>query len=593
MSASSIAILPFVNLSNDPDQEYFGDGLAEEIINALTRVEGLLVTARTSSFAFKGRAVGIQEIGQQLGVANILEGSIRVAAGRVRITAQLVSVENGYHLWSENFDRLLDDIFVVQDEISLLIADKVRENSAHFDIADQLVPVPEISPAAYQQFLRARYLVQRFNVDEVQRGIAMLETLTVEQPRFSLPFLMLNYAYTFMGAFGVMPAEDAFARARHYLDQVPEIEVESAEYQLRVSGLVYWQDWDTPKALGHLYKALQQQPGNAEIHLWIGVCYATLSQFEMAQRHLDTALKLDPFSPLLHDFKGVGYYFEERYDLAVECFQRCIAIDPNFHMAHINWGAAELMQGKLESGMRRFQNLPPSGQSDLSTLGGVTLAHAMLGNELQTMAGIRQLEAALDSAVGDRAHFFLILTYTHLGEHEKALDLLEEAIERRMSMLIALQVEPFLKTLRTTPRYQAIMKAVVGQGTPSRIIEQPKISPVSTVDMEHLERLMEEQQPYLDPQLSLRKLAELANYHPNYLSRLINESTGGNFAEYTNTYRLRAFAHMAQNPSKQQLTLLAIAYECGFNSKTVFNTFCKKRTGMTPSAFWKSLLKKS
>ncbi|MEL7246788.1 MAG: helix-turn-helix domain-containing protein [Bacteroidota bacterium] len=589
MPGSSIAILPFVNLSNDPEQEYFGDGLAEEIINALTQIQGLQVTARTSSFAFKGQAIDIRQIGRELGVANVLEGSIRIAGQRVRITAQLINVADGYHLWSENYDRLLDDIFVVQDEISLLIADRIRENSAHFEIADQLVPIPQVDTAEYQQFLQARFQIQKFNRDDVLKGIQMLEALSQRQPNFVAPLLQLGLAYIFMGAFGVLPSVQAFDQARHYLGKVPEKERGQAEYQLRLAGLIYWQEWDLPAAYALLQKVLLKQPGHAEAHLWAGVCMATMEQFLVAHDHLDTALKLDPFSPLMHDFKGAAFYFEGQYEKAIAYFRRCLSLDPNFHMSHVNWAAAELMQGDIQAGLQRFQNLPPSGLSDLSTLGGVTLAQAMTGESEMVMEGIRQLEAALDSPLADRAYFFLILIHTTLEAYEKALDVLAVAVRKRVSMVVMLLLEPFLSPLRKHPRFAVILKEIQRQPDPVLPTTPLKLSPADEEDMRKLEALMQKQTPYLDAQLSLRKLAALAGHHPNYLSRLINECTGHNFAEYTNSFRLAAFAEKAQNPENQKLTLLALAYECGFNSKTVFNTYCKKATGLTPSAYWKSL----
>ena len=589
MAGNSIAILPFVNLSNDPEQDYFGEGLAEEIINALTKIDGLLVTARTSSFAFKGRAMDIRKIGQQLGVANVLEGSIRVVGQRVRITAQLIHVEDGFHLWSDNFDRLLDDIFAVQDEISLLIADKIREHSSHFEIADHLVTIPQVPAAVYQDYLRARHLVHKLNRDDVQKGIGILENLTEAYPHFAAPFLQLCFAYTFMGGFGVLPASYAFARSRSFLSRVPAIEKQSPEYLLRLAGLAYWQDWNLPEALDYLEQVLRQQPGNAEAHLWMGVCLATIGRFDTAHAALDRAMLLDPFSVLIHDFKGVTHYFAGEYEEAIAYFRRCLALDPNFHMSHINWAAAELMQGKLQAGLQRFQNLPPSGQGDLSILGGTLLAKAMQGDLQEVYAKLPLLEAALDTEVGDRAYFFLILIYTTLNQHEKALSLLEEAVRSRMSMLIALPVEPFVKPLHAYPVFQQIVGQLKQLPEQEHATQAEKAPLTNSADMDALDQLMCTQQPYLDPQLSLRKLAALAGHHPNYLSRLINECTGKNFAEYTNTYRLQAFARSAEDPAKQQLTLLALAYECGFNSKTVFNTFCKKATGLTPGAYWKSL----
>ena len=172
----SIAVLPFVNMSANPDNEYFSDGITEEIINALTTIQGLKVIARTSSFAFKGKNVDIRAIGNQLGVNTILEGSVRKVKSRVRITAQLINTKDGTHFWSKNFDRELTDIFALQDEISLLIADKIRENFGHMDIQDHLVPTKAVNIESYELYLKGRYFFFKWNLVLLHlRSLMMLE----------------------------------------------------------------------------------------------------------------------------------------------------------------------------------------------------------------------------------------------------------------------------------------------------------------------------------------------------------------------------------------------------------------------------------
>ena len=183
-SQKSIAVLPFLNLSRDPDNEYFSDGITEEIINALTTIPGLKVIARTSTFAFKGKNVDVRTIGAQLGVSTILEGSVRKASNRIRITAQLVRADDGTHLWSKNFDRELEDIFALQDEISLLIADQIRENFGHFEIQDHLIHAPTQNIEAYNLYLKGRYYHLKWNAKDLIQGVEYYKQSISKDPDF-------------------------------------------------------------------------------------------------------------------------------------------------------------------------------------------------------------------------------------------------------------------------------------------------------------------------------------------------------------------------------------------------------------------------
>jgi TolB-like protein len=187
-SGMSIAVLPFVNMSEKTNFEYFSDGITEEIINALTRVKGLKVTAHTSSFAFKDKNIDVRTIGRQLGVNIVLEGSVRKTTNRVRITAQLISTNDGTHFWSKNFDRELDDIFVLQDEISLLIADQIRENFGHLNIQEHLVEAPTQNMEAYDLYLKARYQHLMWDGEGIRNAVELYEQCATIDPSFALPY---------------------------------------------------------------------------------------------------------------------------------------------------------------------------------------------------------------------------------------------------------------------------------------------------------------------------------------------------------------------------------------------------------------------
>ena len=201
-SYKSIAVLPFANMSTDPENEYFSDGITEEIINALTTIKGLKVIARTSSFAFKNKNIDVRTIGDQLGVSTVLEGSVRKAKNRVRITVQLVSTIDGTHFWSKNFDRELEDIFALQDEISLLIADQIRENFGHLNIKEHLIEAPTNNMEAYNLYLKGRYQHLKWDGKGIVNAVKLYEQCVKIDPSFDLPYFGLAFSYAMYGSWG-------------------------------------------------------------------------------------------------------------------------------------------------------------------------------------------------------------------------------------------------------------------------------------------------------------------------------------------------------------------------------------------------------
>lgn len=594
-TSKSIAILPFVNMSADSEKEYFSDGLTEEIINALTRVEGLKVTARTSSFAFKNKNLDVRKIGEQLNVSTILEGSVRVAKDKVRISAQLINVVDGFHFWSETFDRYLEDIFQVQDEISLLIADKLREHVGHFEIRDRLIEAPKIPVTSYQNYLRGKFFIQKMNMLDVEKGISILQKVINVHPNFPLPYLEVHHGYIFLGATGVMSANEAFAKGKPYLAKAIELDSNLPECQYHLAGICYWQQWNLEASYQHLAKALEIRPGYAEIYQSLAEVFATERKFSAALNYIEKALQLDPFSASNHFRKGTIFYFQENFQAAITCFEKCLSIEPHFIFARIIWGASLLLMGRIKEGLHLYQTLPPSGVADLSKLGGSILAYALQEDQQKVEEGIAHLQASLQTEVMERALFFLILIHTTTGNYQKALELIEKGIKKHLPLMILLHVEPFMKPLFPNPNFQKLMQQIHGKEQLKELpIKKYKKSPLKETDtaqyLSRLQHCMLKEKPYLNPQLTLRQLAKMLQLHPNYLSQILNEKIGQNFSEYINNHRLETFKIKAQDPGNRHLTILALALESGFNSKTVFNTYFKKRMGMTPSEYWKTIL---
>jgi AraC-like DNA-binding protein len=293
--------------------------------------------------------------------------------------------------------------------------------------------------------------------------------------------------------------------------------------------------------------------------------------------------------------RGFIDYCQGRFGEAIEWFVKGVELKPDFKVSTLYWGQALICLDRKEDALAYFKNLPDDA-GDILKLGGTTLAQAALGQEEMAQLGIEQLEAHLQSGLTERALNLLILCQAMLGREETALDLIAQGILYRLPMLVYLPVEPLLKPLHPNPRFQELMRQVLGEQTPFDVSERKYKKTLFTKDeLEQnklqLAQLMAEQQPYLDPNLTLRDLASLLGLPPNQLSQLLNEGFDKNFAEFVNTYRLAAFKSKAADPALQHLTILGLAYESGFNSKTVFNTFFKKTMGMTPKAYWKEKLR--
>ncbi len=590
----SLAVLPLVNRSADEATEYFSDGMTEEIINALSRVEGLKVTSRTSSFFFKGKNIPIRQIGRELNVSTILEGSIRLAGSKLRITAQLVDVEEDYQFWSERFDRSVADIFAVQDEISLLIADRLREHLGHFEVGAQLVEAPPVPVEAYRRYLRSRYHLLKMTKPDLERGLALLEDILSQQPDFALAHLAMHLGYALFGTIGLMPAGEAFARGKSFLDRAIALEEDLPECQLHLSYIAFLQDWDFTRTYQHLNRSFELRP-TVEYYQSVASVLVAERKAEAARNYIDTALQLDPFSAINHHLQGYIYYTEERYEAALECFARARDLNPAFMASTLYYGQALLLLGRGAEGLRYFQALPTEEGEDLMKLGGTTLAQATLQDYRSARVGIERLEAARAGGVVERAVHLLILCRTALGEVAAALELIEEGIALRLPMMVYLYAEPLLIPLRPHSRFQELMRRVLGERTTAFPAKRGyKKSLVAEADLPHyrqrLEGLMTTEKPYLRPDLTLRDLAQQLDLPPNQLSQVLNRGLDQNFSAYVNAYRLEAFKAKVADPANRHLTLLGLAYDSGFNSKTVFNTFFKKKMGQTPRAYWRSVV---
>ncbi|MEL6659857.1 MAG: helix-turn-helix domain-containing protein [Bacteroidota bacterium] len=594
-SKQSVAVLPFANQSGDPEQEYLSDGISEEILNALAQIEGLKVTSRTSSFHFKGQNISLPEIADALQVDTILEGSVRQAGERIRITARLIDVAEDVQFWSESFDRSNADLFAVQDEISLLIADRLREQLGHFELEDQLMTRPNASPSSYQEYLRARYFILKMGKSDLETGLRILEQVLERDPDFAHAHIGIHHAYTMLGALGFVAPADAFTKGQSHLERAIELQPDLPECQINQSWNAFVQHWDFAAAYEHLQRSAAIRPTTDYFQSMASTLVAE-GRFTAAHHYIDSGLEVDPFSHIGYHLKGFIYYSEEKYQDALAYFNRSLELNPASIVSPPYKGQSLLALNRPEESLQYFQSLRDDEPGEMVKLGGITMSLAVLGQEAEVRTNLKALHERASSDQMGRAAQILIITYTLLEDIEEALNWLTDGIKRRLPLLIYLFTEPLLAPLQKDRRFQQLKAELLG--TPIKI-EAPtrkyKQTLLEAGEIEQyrrqLEQLMQDQLPHLDPKLTLRDLAEQMGMPANQLSQLLNMGFQQNFAEFVNSYRLQTFKEKVANPKLHHLTLLALAYDSGFNSKTVFNTFFKKKMGMTPRTYWKQVIK--
>lgn len=454
----SIAVLPFVNMSSDPENEYFSDGISEEILNALVRVEGLAVTARTSSFAFKGKNLDVREIGAQLGVAHILEGSVRKAGNRVRITAQLVSTVDGYHFFSETYDRTLEDIFEVQDEIASTITNRLREQLGEKEHEEKMVTASTLNMAAYETYLQGLFYSNQFaDNTAMSKAIPFFEKAIEMQPDFVLPYEKLGICYFFQAMGGDASHQEAQQKMAVLFEKLNALGIETANGYFASGVYHIFVKWDFVGAAQSAKAGLEKFPNSASLYHILSTLYWIKGDLEATERTHKIGLDLDPLSIEMIFYMGVSYLWQKKFDEALPYLQKILTLVPQHRAAqeYIGWIAA--LKGQYEEALKLFGKLEPFGYRlhQSTCLGWV---HSKTGAAAEAKACLEELitlhEASpqwLGLAID------LSILYTSLGDFDKAFHYLEKAITQRIGSIMMFRGDPLYQPLYADPRFDKMV----------------------------------------------------------------------------------------------------------------------------------------
>ena len=456
ISNKSIAVLPFDNLSRDPDNAYFCEGVQDEILTRLAKVADLKVISRTSTQHFKSAPENLPEIARQLGVAHILEGSVQKAGEQVRVNVQLINALTDAHLWADTYDRKLTDIFAVETDIAKTVADTLQAKLSGSE-KSSMAKTPTVNPEAYELYLKGRFFWNKRTGDDLRKSIEYLKQAVAKDPGYALAYAALADSYGLLRFYGgaspaesVVPAEAAAKKALELDDSLAE-----AHASL---GLIATEELDLHRGVKEQERAIQLNPNYATAHHWLGLGLATLRQPDRSIAELKRALELDPLSMIINADFSIIYLYAGRYDAAEAQARKTLEIDPRSFVAHYYLGAALQLTRRLKEAIPEFQKAVELN-NDPYSIAMLAQAYARNGQTDEARKLLAHLNEMAKSA--EVPEYALALVYTSLGEKERAIEALEHGFAGgNKSYLFLLPGDPFLDDLRGDPRFEALVQKI-------------------------------------------------------------------------------------------------------------------------------------
>ena len=431
----SIAVLPFANMSSDPEQEFFSDGISEEIINMLAQVPGLKVAGRTSAFSFKGKNQDLRIIGEQLNVDHILEGSVRKSGNKIRITAQLINVADGYHLWSEKYDQQLEDIFDIQDEISLAILNAIKIKLLGA-VKESVLRKYTDNTEAYQLYLQGRFYYNKSGEDGFIKAIDYFKAAIKIEPDYALAYAGIGYSYLYIWFFNYSAPENCLPQAKQAIQQCLQLDNEISESHSVLGHMKLVYEWDFAEASIEFKKAIDLNPNYAEAHFYYAFCMVLSGNQKEAIKHASIAYNLDPFSLWISFNVGIVYLMLEDFEKELEYGRRLVELEPNYFGGHLLVGGGLMNLKRYEEAVPECEIAVQQSYGSL-TLRYLGLVYGLVGEKVKVREVLEKMENL--RTVRWVGNFDMSVVYMALGEFDKAFHYFEKAIEKHEGTMIFLQ----------------------------------------------------------------------------------------------------------------------------------------------------------
>jgi adenylate cyclase len=455
----SIAVLPFINMSSDPEQEYFSDGMAEEIINSLTHIKDLKVAGRMSSFQFKGAKADLREVGEKLGVHTVLEGSVRKHGNKLRVTAQMINVEDGFHLWSEKFDRNMDDIFAIQDEIALAITEKLKITLLEKD-REIITKTSTQNSEAYELYLKGRFYISRRG-NFVLRGMEYFQKAISVDPSFALAYAGYADANMIASFYGFLPAKEVMEEIKQAAETAIKLDDSLCEpyCSLGCYYSIFERNWIEAKK--NFSKGIELNPNYAQGHAWYGMCHLawTEGKFHEAEKEGQIAVTLEPLSAILHANLSWILYTANKFEEALAFAKTGIELDANSFLSHRLAGLSYLSLKRYEEAIDTFKYLIIISNRHQHSLTGLIWAYCSNKNFEEARVLMNELKTRSATEYITGTYFGLSAAY--LGDLDTAFNLLEKAYNDHDSNLTQLKYLSYVPaSLKNDKRFQNLLDRI-------------------------------------------------------------------------------------------------------------------------------------
>ncbi len=449
-----VAVLPFANLSPDPENGYFADGLVEDLTDALSKVEGLSVVARTSAYLFKDNIKDLATIGRKLGVNCVMEGSIRRSGKRFRIAAQLIRIKDQQHIWSEVYERDLQDAFVVQKEIATAIARALKLRIAAIPGGTKVSQTDE-ALQAYDLYLKGRYIRRQMTAEGIEKSASLFEQAIQRDPSFVPAHAALADCYAMMGFHGIIPPEESIPKAKAAVSQALNLDASNANAHGVLGWMLFFYDWDWPASESQFRRAIELDPGWSSVRQWFAFALVSRKRFNDAIEQSRKALDLDPMSYVAGDDLAGIHYYAGHYDEAMRLARQALELNPELTSAHGLLGMCLAAKARYREAIEEFGKTPVSTRRYGAIAGRIGHANALAGNRAEALALLDQL--ARDCRMQPMKRFVeRAFICAGLGDPEQMFDLLEGAHRQRDPALVFLNVEPIFHPFRADAKFKAL-----------------------------------------------------------------------------------------------------------------------------------------